>query len=66
MVGVSSADPLLVQSQLTHLGGLPVKLPPGTRAVAGGAGMEPHARLLRTYGYRVGLDGLREIAEGNP
>lgn len=66
VVGVSSADPLLVQSQLAHLGALPVKLPPATRAVAGGAGMVPHERLLRTYGYRVGLDGLREISEETP
>ena len=65
-VGVSSADPLLVQSQLAHLGGLPVKLPPGCRAAAGGAGMVPHERLLRTYGYRVGLEGLREITEEKP
>lgn len=66
VVAVSSADPLTVQSQLGHLGALPVKLPPGCRAAAGGAGMAPHERLLRTYGYRIGMDGLRELTEDSP
>lgn len=57
-VAVSSADPLLVQSQLHALGALAVKLPPDTRILAGGAGMPPHERLLHTHGYRFDLASL--------
>jgi MerR family transcriptional regulator, light-induced transcriptional regulator len=59
-VGLSSSDPSIVRASLPALAALPAKLPPRTLAVVGGAGMEPHARLLRTYGYRIGLQAFHE------
>ncbi|HEU5049568.1 MAG TPA: MerR family transcriptional regulator [Gemmatimonadales bacterium] len=59
-VAVSASDPALVRRQLSQLGELPLRLPPGAVPVAGGSGIEPHARLLRTHGYRIGLEGFGE------
>jgi DNA-binding transcriptional MerR regulator len=61
-VGLSSSDPAIVRASLPALAALPGKLPPRTLAVVGGAGMEPHARLLRTYGYRIGLQAFHEVS----
>ena len=59
-VGVSGSAPELVRSALSGLAALPGKLPPGTLAVVGGAGMEPHFRLLRGYGFGMGLEAFPE------
>lgn len=61
-VGLSSSDPSIVRASLPALAALPAKLPPRTLAVVGGAGMEPHARLLRNYGYRIGLQAFHEVS----
>ena len=59
-VGLSGSDPAIVRGSLPALAALAAKLPPRTMAVVGGAGMEPHARLLRGYGYRIGVAPFRE------
>ena len=59
-VGLSSSDPMLVRAALPSLAAFPAKLPPKTLPVIGGRGVEPHARLLRNYGYRLGV----EVFEG--
>jgi len=61
-VGLSGSDPSIVRASLPALAALPAKLPPRTLAVVGGAGMEPHARLLRSYGYRMGIQAFQEAA----
>ncbi len=57
-VGLSSSDPEIVRASLPALAALPSKLPPRTLAVLGGSGTDPHARLLRSYGYRIGLSAF--------
>ncbi len=58
-VGLSASDPGLVRSLLPSLAALPSKLPPRTLAVVGGSGTDPHARLLRSYGYRIGVGAFQ-------
>ncbi|MEZ0333841.1 MAG: MerR family transcriptional regulator [Gemmatimonadales bacterium] len=57
-VGLSSTDSTLVRASLPALAAFPSKLPPRTIAVLGGRGMEPHSRLLRNYGYRIGTEAF--------
>ena len=57
-VALSGSDPAVVRANLPALAGLSSKLPPGTLAVIGGAGVEPHAGRLRGYGYRMGIDAF--------
>lgn len=57
-VGLSGSDPGVVRACLPALAALPSKLPPRTRPVLGGRGIEPHARLLRGYGYRLGIEAF--------
>lgn len=57
-VGLSSNDPALVRAALPALAALPPRLPPDAIAVLGGAGVEPFARQLESYGYRIGLESL--------
>lgn len=64
VVGLSSADPGIVRTSLPALVALPGKLPPRTAAALGGAGMEPHDRLLRGYGFRVGPHAFQEVRAG--
>lgn len=61
-VGLSSTSPSIVRTSLPALAALPAKLPPGTLPALGGAGVDAHARLLQGYGYRLGLEALRESA----
>ncbi|MBA3555722.1 MAG: MerR family transcriptional regulator [Gemmatimonadales bacterium] len=60
-LALSSSDPAIVRANLPSLAALPAKLPPEAMAVAGGGGMEPYARLLRTYGYHLGLGAFRKV-----
>jgi DNA-binding transcriptional MerR regulator len=57
-VAFSGSNPDLVRATLPALASLPSRLPPDTTAAIGGAGAEPHARALRRYGYRIGLDAF--------
>ena len=62
-VALSGSDPVSVRANLPALAALPSKLPPGTVAVIGGAGVGPHAGRLHSYGYRMGLDVFRRKTE---
>jgi methanogenic corrinoid protein MtbC1 len=62
-VGVSASDPALVRAVLPELAALPGRLPADAVPVAGGAGMEPFARQLRGYGYRVGIESFARLAQ---
>lgn len=66
VVALSASDPHLVRSQLALLGSVPAKLPPDASAVAGGSGMDPHGRLLRTYGFGLGLEAFPARPEDKP
>lgn len=57
-VGLSSSDAAVVRAALPALAALPPRLPSDTVAVLGGAGVEPFAREVRRYGYRIGLGAL--------
>ncbi len=57
-VGLSSSDSTLVRAALPALAAFPAKLPPKALPVIGGRGVEPHTRLLRNYGYRIGVAGF--------
>jgi methanogenic corrinoid protein MtbC1 len=57
-VAFSGSDPSLVRSTLPALAPLPDKLPPRTMAAIGGGGADPHARMLRGYGFRLGIDAF--------
>ena len=58
-MALSSGDPAIVRGQLPALASLAGKLPPGTIAVIGGAGVEPHRRGLESYGFRFGIETFR-------
>ena len=58
-VAFSSSDPAIVGANLPALASLPGKLPPNTMAAIGGAGVEPHTRALRGYGFRIGLEAFK-------
>jgi DNA-binding transcriptional MerR regulator len=64
-VALSGSDPALVRAALPALAPLPGKLPPGALAVIGGAGILPHAGVLRGYGFRLGAAGLPPGSEGS-
>jgi hypothetical protein len=57
-VGLSGNDPALVRAILPALAALPPRLPPDAIAVLGGAGVEPFARQLESYGYRLGMESV--------
>jgi DNA-binding transcriptional MerR regulator len=58
VVALSGSDPATVRVSLPALASLPGKLPPRTMAAIGGGGVEPHARVLRGYGLRLGLEAF--------
>ncbi len=60
-VALSSSDPAIVRANLAALAALPAKLPPQTSPVIGGSGVEPYARTLRGFGFRVGTDAFTRI-----
>jgi DNA-binding transcriptional MerR regulator len=57
-VAFSSSDPSVVRANLPALAAVTGKLPPHTIAAIGGGGVEPHARVLRGYGLRIGLEAF--------
>lgn len=61
-VAFSGSDPEVVRANLSALSALPGKLPPGTAAAIGGGGVEPYERMLRGYGYKIGLDAFTRAA----
>jgi DNA-binding transcriptional MerR regulator len=60
-VAVSGSDPALVRASLPALAALPGKLPPNTMALAGGGGVAFHARTLRGFGFRIGMDAFSTL-----
>lgn len=54
VVVLAGTDPEQVAALFRDLGAVPGRLPPGTVAAIGGAGAEPHARLLREFGFAAG------------
>ena len=54
-VAFSGSDPSIVRASLPALAAVAGRLPPRAMAVIGGGGVEPHARVLRGYGLRIGL-----------
>lgn len=60
-VALSGSDPAVVRTTLPALAALPGKLPPNTVALAGGGGIEFHARTLRGLGYRIGPDAFTAV-----
>jgi len=61
-VALSGSDPVVLQANLPALASLPSQLPPRTLAVIGGRGAEAYARVLRTYGFRIGMEAFRRRA----
>jgi MerR family transcriptional regulator, light-induced transcriptional regulator len=57
-VAFSGSDPSIVRASLPALAAVVGKLPPRTMAAIGGAGVGPHAHLLRGYGLRIGLEAF--------
>ena len=57
-VALSASSPSTVRAHLPSLAALPGKLPPGTLAVIGGAGVDSHTIRLRNSGFKMGLDIL--------
>jgi DNA-binding transcriptional MerR regulator len=60
-VAISGSDPALVRASLPALAALPGKLPPNTMALAGGGGVDFHARTLRGFGFRIGTDAFTTL-----
>ena len=58
VVALSASDPGVVRANLPALAAVPARLPPSTLAAIGGGGAEHYARVLRGYGFRVGLDAF--------
>jgi DNA-binding transcriptional MerR regulator len=58
VAALSSSDAELVRANFPALSTFPGKLPPDTVAAIGGRGAEPHAKLLRRYGFKMGLEAF--------
>ncbi len=61
-VALSGSDPTIVRINLPALATFVGKLPPRTMAVIGGGGAESFTRMLRGYGFRVGLEAFARPA----
>lgn len=57
-VAFSSSDPSVVRANLPALAAVTGKLPPHTIAAIGGGGVEAYARVLRGYGFKIGLEAF--------
>jgi MerR family transcriptional regulator, light-induced transcriptional regulator len=62
VAGLSSSDAEIVRANLPGLSTFPGKLPPGTVAAIGGSGVEPHAKVLRRHGFRIGREAFIRAA----
>ena len=60
-VALSGSDPAIVRASLPALAALPGKLPPNTMALAGGGGVDYHARTLRGFGFRIGTEAFTTL-----
>ena len=60
-VALSGSDPAIVRASLPALAALPGKLPPNTMALAGGGGVDYHARTLRGFGFRIGAEAFTTL-----
>ncbi|MBA2628389.1 MAG: cobalamin B12-binding domain-containing protein [Gemmatimonadales bacterium] len=58
IIALSASHHSVIESAMSELSGLPSKLPPGVIPVIGGSGSEPHARVLRAFGYRIGPEAF--------
>jgi DNA-binding transcriptional MerR regulator len=58
VAALSSSDAEIVRANLPALSTFPGKLPPGTVAAIGGSGVEPHAKVLRRHGFRIGREAF--------
>lgn len=63
VVALSTSFPDILEANLPALAALPDRLPPGTVPVIGGGGADAHAHLLRTHGYRIGLEAFMQLGE---
>ena len=57
-VALSGSDPVVIQTNLPALASLPSRLPPRTLAAIGGRGAAPYARVLRSHGFRIGMEAF--------
>jgi hypothetical protein len=62
VAALSGSDPEIVRASLPALSAFPGKLPPKTVAAIGGSGVEPHAKLLRRHGFRIGREAFTRAA----
>jgi methanogenic corrinoid protein MtbC1 len=63
-IGLSSSSADGLETNLAALADLPARLPPGTTPIMGGSGADAHAHLLKTYGFRVGVDAFLRLGVG--
>lgn len=63
-VALSASDGATLRACLPAVCALPAKLPPGTLAVIGGAGVAPHAGRLGTCGYALDLEAVMRNGDG--
>jgi DNA-binding transcriptional MerR regulator/methylmalonyl-CoA mutase cobalamin-binding subunit len=57
-VAFSVSDPRLLEPQLSALSRLPARLPPRAMPIIGGGGVAPFEHILRSAGYRIGLESF--------
>jgi DNA-binding transcriptional MerR regulator len=57
-VAFSGSDPSTVRASFPALAAVAGRLPPRTMAVIGGGGVQTHARVLRGYGLKIGLESF--------
>jgi MerR family transcriptional regulator, light-induced transcriptional regulator len=62
VAALSSCDAEIVRTNLPALAAFPGKLPPDTVAAIGGGGVEPHAKVLRRHGFRIGREAFTRAA----
>ncbi len=58
VVALSASNPHVVVSSFGQLAALPGMLPPNVIPAIGGSGVEPHTRLLRAAGFRLGAEAF--------
>ena len=63
-VALSASEPSVIVANLAGLSDLPHRLPPGARAVIGGAGIATHSRRLTACGFALGTDAGAMMVTG--